>query len=117
MTGRNPWAVLGVAEDTPVDEVQRAFRRRVKQTHPDVGGDASELASVVQAFDSIRNDLPARPRRVRGQATAYDKWIQPTRPTGLWAYDVEHAPLLRDTDEFSTILGREVSIARAVAAR
>jgi curved DNA-binding protein CbpA len=53
MTGRNPWVVLGVAEDALHYEVQRAHRRRVKQTHPDRGGDGAQFAAVAQAFEAL----------------------------------------------------------------
>ncbi len=31
----DPWAVLGVEPDTPMDEVRAAWRRLVRETHPD----------------------------------------------------------------------------------
>lgn len=91
MSGRNPWVVLGCAEDAPDDEVQRAFRRRVKQTHPDLGGDAHELATVVEAFDAVRQARPAAspPRaahRPRPRAsTPYDAWLAAPVPLRSWS--------------------------------
>ena len=92
MTGRNPWAVLCVAEDAPYQDVQRAFRRRVKQTHPDGGGSADEFASVVQAFAAVRQNLPRQaPRETCGRPatrpTPYDGWLRPCRPMGSWSDD------------------------------
>jgi hypothetical protein len=84
MTGRNPWAVLGVAEDATYLEVQRAYRRRVKQTHPDSGGDAGEFATVVHAFDVVRRARPPQPRHPPAGATPYDSWLSPTRSTRSW---------------------------------
>jgi hypothetical protein len=87
MTGRNPWVVLGVAEDTPYHEVQRAFRRRVKRTHPDGGGDAGEFATVVQAFEVVRQALPPECRRRPARPTPYDSWLRPGSPTRSWTED------------------------------
>jgi len=84
MTGRNPWVVLGVTEDSPYHEVQRAFRRRVKQTHPDGGGDANEFATVVQAFGVVRRPLASERRRTPPRPTPYDPWLRPCRPRGSW---------------------------------
>ena len=81
MTGRNPWVVLGVPEDSPYDEIQRAYRRRVKQTHPDSGGDACQFATVVRAFDAVRQ--PLRPRR--DPPDALRPLAAPGRPRGVVA--------------------------------
>jgi hypothetical protein len=111
MTGRNPWMVLCVAEDASDTEVQRAFRRRVKQTHPDRGGDAGEFATVVRAFADVRHRLPReRPRR-RRRSTPYDGWLQPCRPTRTWTEEV--APLSVVPTDFSTVLRREMAKAGA----
>jgi curved DNA-binding protein CbpA len=71
MTGRNPWAVLCVAEGAPYQEIQRAFRRRVKETHPDSGGEASEFATVVEAFDVVRRSTPSRHHRRSARPPPY----------------------------------------------
>jgi len=87
MTGRNPWVVLGVTEDTPYQEVQRAFRRRVKRTHPDGGGDAAEFAAIVQAFDVVRRARPSECRRSPALPTLYDTWLHPLPSTRSWTED------------------------------
>jgi hypothetical protein len=89
MTGRNPWVVLGIAEDAPYLEVQSAFRRRVKQTHPDGGGDAAEFVAVVDAFDAVRQTCPRpsavpKPGRCTSRPTPYDQWLRPLGPTRTW---------------------------------
>jgi len=99
MTGRNPWAVLGVAEDATDDEIRRAFRRRVKQTHPDRGGDAGECAAVLRAFDAVRPAVAPRPpspapapfaapppsrRPGPARPTPYDRWVRPGRAGRCW---------------------------------
>jgi hypothetical protein len=72
MPGRNPWVLLGVAEDAPYQEVQRSFRRMVKTTHPDGGGDARAFDALVRAFEDIRS-------------TPYDGWLRPSPPVRSWS--------------------------------
>ena len=67
MTGRNPWAVLGLAEDASYEDIQRAYRGKVKQTHPDRGGAASDFGrsptpSKISGV-SIHNGLQQRSLR------------------------------------------------------
>lgn len=121
MTGRNPWAVLCVAEDAPYTEVQRAFRRRVKQTHPDGGGDAGEFATVVRAFEDMRHTLPRERHRDPVRPTPYDGWLRPYRPTRWWTEDVapvsvmspgpssDGDPVPAAGSDFDGILGREMA--------
>ncbi len=127
MTGRNPWVVLGVAEDTPYHEVQRAFRRRVKRTHPDGGGDASEFATVVDAFEVVRQALPPECRRRPARPTPYDNWVRPGSPTRSWTEDDGRGPVASPwsddawtlptigpgESDFTALLHSEMSKARA----
>jgi hypothetical protein len=46
----NWWEVLGVRPDANSDEVKAAWRRRVRETHPDQGGDPDEFARVQAAY-------------------------------------------------------------------
>ena len=41
---------LGVSDTANEDEIKAAWRRRVKQTHPDAGGNAEEFQKVQQAY-------------------------------------------------------------------
>ena len=87
MPGWNPWVVLCVPEDASYQEVQRSFRRMVKQTHPDGGGDARAFDAVVRAFADIRRTVlwEEAPRSRRGRAsTPYDSWLRPQPPARSW---------------------------------
>jgi hypothetical protein len=88
MTGRNPWAVLRVAEGAPYEEIQRAFRRRVKQTHPDSGGHAVEFAAVVEAFEAVRTPAAPVAGPTRRRSTPYDIWTRPFPSGHSWGEDV-----------------------------
>ena len=45
--------ILGVDADADETEVVRAYRRRVKEVHPDQGGSASEFQAVREAYERI----------------------------------------------------------------
>jgi hypothetical protein len=130
MTGRNPWVVLCVAEDAPYHEVQRAFRLRAKQTHPDGGGDAGEFTAVVQAFEAVRQTCPPRPRRCPARPTPYDSWLGPVVSTASGTDEGRAHSLTSDVSaatwmmppvpsaecDFTTVLDNEIVKARAMAA-
>lgn len=45
----DPYAVLGVREDASDGVIEKAARERLKETHPDSGGEAEEYARVKKA--------------------------------------------------------------------
>lgn len=47
---RAAFAELGVPVSASVDEIQRAYRRKVKEVHPDQGGDEDEFKRVREAY-------------------------------------------------------------------
>ncbi|MEF8800090.1 MAG: ferredoxin Fer [Halolamina sp.] len=61
----SPFDVLGVDPDADEATVLRAYRRRVKETHPDQGGSTAEFKRVqeaygaIQAGDASSTDVPA----------------------------------------------------------
>lgn len=59
--GRNPWRVLGVAEDAPFSDVKRAYLRLARATHPDApGGSAGAFREVQAAFEALRRRAAAQ---------------------------------------------------------
>lgn len=58
----DPFDVLQVDPDADDAEVHRAYRRRVKETHPDQGGSATEFQRVRRAYERI----------LAGEASAVD---------------------------------------------
>jgi hypothetical protein len=48
------YAVLGLPSGASEDAVQQAYRRRVKEVHPDQGGDEAEFKRVREAYDTAK---------------------------------------------------------------
>ena len=48
------YGVLGLSSDASEAAVRRAYRERVKEVHPDQGGDEAEFRRVREAYDTAR---------------------------------------------------------------
>ena len=66
----SPYDVLGVNAAVSDDELRRAYRLRLRQTHPDTGGEAAEFIQVQQAWE-ILADPASRARYDGGSGTSY----------------------------------------------
>lgn len=49
----SPYEILGVPATASEDELRRAYRRRLRETHPDAGGVAAEFHAVQSAWQLI----------------------------------------------------------------
>lgn len=54
----DPYEILGVARDVEAKDLKDAFKKRSKETHPDVNGtgDDTEFKIVKQAYDLLSNE-------------------------------------------------------------
>ncbi|MEP6479455.1 MAG: DnaJ domain-containing protein [Rhodoglobus sp.] len=48
-----PYEVLGVSSRATVDELRRAYRKRLRETHPDTGGDPKAFHAVQHAWERV----------------------------------------------------------------
>jgi hypothetical protein len=65
------WRVLGIAPHASLDEIRRAYRRRIKQCHPDrVAGLAPELRELAERCARTLNVAYNEANRVRRNETS-----------------------------------------------
>ncbi|GAB7010618.1 DnaJ domain-containing protein [Halorubrum trueperi] len=88
-SGRDPvaaaFAELDVARDADADAVKRAYRTRVKETHPDRGGDEESFRRVREAYATARNhvgEVDGRTART-ARATGVRRTDRSDPPTGF----------------------------------
>lgn len=72
------YEVLGVAPDAADEDLRRAFRLRLRETHPDTGGDAAQFVQVQRAWELV-GTVEAR--------TAYDRGHGFGAPAASYAPD------------------------------
>lgn len=74
------YEVLGVAVDVDEETLRRAYRLRLRQTHPDTGGDAAVFVQVQRAWELVGTP-EARAAYDRGRGSASPEWSAPPRAT------------------------------------
>lgn len=67
------YEVLRVAADIDDEGLRRAYRVRLRETHPDTGGDAALFVQVQRAWELVRTP-EARSAYDRGRGTAPGEW-------------------------------------------
>jgi hypothetical protein len=76
----SPYEVLGVPAAASEDDLRRAYRRLLRETHPDTGGDAQRFIAVQVAWERIGTP-EARARYDRGHPAEHDdeptSWAPP----------------------------------------
>ena len=78
----NPYEVLGVESDADEATVETAYRERIKNAHPDHGGDMEEFRRVRAAYETIQaDDLPATADEPDAPATTEEE-ADETESTG-----------------------------------
>ena len=75
-TSSSPYDVLGVTATATVDELRRAYRKKLRETHPDTGGSAAGFDRVQRAWEQVgtpeeraAHDRGSNPREARGTRT------------------------------------------------
>ncbi len=74
-----PYEVLGVSSTATHDELRRAYRRELRRTHPDTGGDAAKFTAVQLAWERVGTPID-RAVYDRGAPRAGERthsWAQP----------------------------------------
>ena len=77
----SPYDVLGVDTAASHDDLRRAFRARLRQTHPDTGGDAAQFIQVQRAWEIL--GTPTSRAAFDGGSVAEQSWRpRPTSTSG-----------------------------------
>lgn len=71
MNAFNPYRVLGIRRNAPAARIKKAFRKRSKDTHPDVGGSQDAFMEVRRAYFILAD--PARRRKYDRDGTIDDQ--------------------------------------------
>ncbi|MGA8170339.1 MAG: J domain-containing protein [Methylocystis sp.] len=71
------YAVLGVARDADLATIRRAFRKKVRNAHPDGGGSAEAFEELKSAYDILSD--PIRRRRYDETGDVGDPAADPRR--------------------------------------
>jgi DnaJ-domain-containing protein 1 len=53
---RDPYELLGVRPDAPLDVIEAAFRARMKAVHPDTGGSDQQAKQLTAAIEQLRRE-------------------------------------------------------------
>lgn len=76
----SPYEVLGVATSASQDDLRKAYRRLLRETHPDTGGDANRFRQLQDAWELVgTEDARARFDRSRVAADG-DTWAPRSAP-------------------------------------
>ncbi len=60
---RDPYEILGVSRDASFEEIRRAYRRRAKEVHPDLGGSHEDTVELNTAYAFILNEIKEKEKR------------------------------------------------------
>jgi len=74
----DPKKILGVGANATKEEIQRAYREKVKKHHPDLGGDAWAFQQVQEAYETLLNPKQNSQKRANKPARPTNK--QPDQP-------------------------------------
>lgn len=78
-TSATPYEVLGVPATASHEELRRAYKRLLRTTHPDTGGDANRFIAVQQAWERVATpeDRAAYDRGLGRESDQREAWAQP----------------------------------------
>ncbi|QZX99299.1 ferredoxin Fer [Halobaculum rubrum] len=78
----SPYDVLGLDADADDTEIERAYRRSVKEAHPDRGGSAEEFQRVREAYEAVISGAAIAPDDVGADGAADPQGESPPASPG-----------------------------------
>ncbi|MDS0284116.1 J domain-containing protein [Haloarcula onubensis] len=107
------YEVLGVAEDATTDEIETAYRERLKETHPDVSDD-EDAGQATKTLIEARDVLVDEAERARYDRVGHDAYVGDGTPSaGDAAAEAAEAGDERDGQSGDTVSGGTRSQNRA----
>jgi hypothetical protein len=70
------YEVLGVSRDADAATIRRAFRRKVRSTHPDGGGSVDAFNALKRAYDTLSDTARKRHYDETGDSSADPHWAR-----------------------------------------
>jgi ferredoxin len=107
----SPYDVLVVDPDADEEEVERAYRERVKEAHPDQGGSVAEFRAVREAYETLKAGYdPEDHDRSEPEDDAVADGTDATTQVTYLDYDVltDHGWDVDDDDLFEKAAGADL---------
>ncbi|MFC6962610.1 ferredoxin Fer [Halocatena marina] len=106
----SPFDVLGISPDADEAEIDRAYRQRVKEAHPDHGGSTSEFQLVRMAYEELQVGDSVDTKAVESDTDGPEEEEPQTRVEYL-NYEVldDYGWSLDDEDLFSNAASADLS--------
>lgn len=80
----DPYAVLGLRRDAPMDEIRSAYRKRARELHPDASGDPSTAAEFRQLVVAFKAACEYEP----GSLETHPLWAKLSGLDRYWAREL-----------------------------
>lgn len=105
----SPYDVLLIDSDADEEEVERAYRRRAMETHPDQGGSSREFRLVKAAYEEIQSEYRSGERAGEGGSAGEQDQQEDSRVEYLnYAVLDDHGWDLDDDDLFENASAAEL---------
>lgn len=52
----NHYKILGLSQNATKDQIKAAYKKQVKENHPDIGGDSEQFKQIVDAYETLIDD-------------------------------------------------------------
>lgn len=107
MSLQQAWKVLGVHPSTPRGEVKKAFRRKIREVHPDVtGDDGTKLRKVQDAYATVESLTNPEMWDAKGVEEGLPSWASGLLQGVQWSKDcTSYADFLAKPDQKALAVG------------
>ena len=69
----DPYKLLGVSQNSPLEEIKAAYRELVKQHHPDTGGDQQKIIELNAAWEVLKKEHKNQNLNTLNNSQTYDQ--------------------------------------------